>query len=97
MADTELSVNGGGYASKIWIGLAVGAAIGVGIALSRPRKKDRWAAARELTSRVADKSGELADAGRNIVDRIKTIYDESRKVVEEASELWSHSRRLVSR
>jgi hypothetical protein len=87
----------GNHTAKIWLGVAIGAAIGIGIAVSRNRKKDRWSTARELTARVADQSGELAEVGRNMLDRIRTIYDESMKVCEEATELWSHGRKLVHR
>jgi LPXTG-motif cell wall-anchored protein len=84
----------GSNSNMIWIGIGVGAAIGLAFALSR-RKKDRWSAAKEVSQRFADRSGDLAAAGKDIVDRIKVIYDESRKVVEEAGELWSHGRKLV--
>jgi hypothetical protein len=88
---TQVDVNGN---KGIWIGIAVGAAVGIGIAISR-RKKSRWDQARELTHRVANRTGDLGDATRDIVDRVKTIYEESRKVVEDAGELWHHGRRLV--
>jgi hypothetical protein len=78
----------------IWIGIAVGAAVGIGIALSR-RKKTRWEQARELTHRVASRTGDLGDAARDIVDRVKTMYDESRRIVADAGELWAHGRKLV--
>src|SRR5262249_19632397 len=77
-------------ASKMWIGVAIGAAVGIGIALSR-RKRTRWETAREL---MTDRSGDLAHTTRAIADRVKNIYAETRKVVEEASELWAHGRRL---
>src|SRR5512147_3139071 len=88
---------GGTHIPTIWIGIAIGAAVGIGIALSRSGRRDRWKSARHITERIADNTGDLADAGRNILDRVKVIYDESRKVVEEAGELWSHGRRLVRR
>jgi hypothetical protein len=75
----------------IWIGLAVGAALGLGIALTRRRRKG-WDA---ITHRIGERSGDLADATSKIADRIRTIYDESRKVVEEAGEIWAHGRKLV--
>src|SRR5206468_2289322 len=75
--------------AKVWIGIAVGAAVGIGIALSR-RKRTRWDSAREIGHRVADRSGELAEATRGIVERVRNIYEESRKVAEDASTLWSH-------
>lgn len=80
--------------AKIWVGIAVGTALGIGIVLSR-RKKSRWDAAREVSRRVASHSDEVADTTRDLVDRIKSIYDESCQVVAEAGELWSHGRKLV--
>ena len=91
--DSEMNANGERN-KAIWIGVAIGAAVGVGIALSR-RKKDPWDSAREVGKRVANRSGDISDATRDIVEHIRTIYDESRKVVEEAGELWSHGRKLV--
>ena len=55
----------------IWLGTAVGAAVGIGIALSR-RKKSPWDSARGITKKVADHSGDLADATSNIVERMLT-------------------------
>ncbi|MDR3701007.1 MAG: hypothetical protein P4L56_15275 [Candidatus Sulfopaludibacter sp.] len=81
-------------AAKIWIGIAMGTALGVGIALSR-RKRTRWDSAKLLTKRVAARSEDLADVTRDIIDRVKTIYQESRKVVEEAEDLWSRGRKLA--
>ena len=78
----------------IWIGVAVGAAVGLGFALSR-RKRDPWAGARQVAGRFANRTGDITEATRDIVERVKTIYEESRKVVEDASELWSHGRKLV--
>lgn len=80
----------------LWLGIAVGAAIGIGIAMSR-RKRSPWDSARRITNRLSDHSSDLADATSNIVQRVKTIYDEGCKVVEEAGELWSHGRKLVHR
>ena len=91
----ESVMNGNGFANRnIWIGVAIGAAVGIGIALSR-RKRTRWDSARELTHRVARRTGDLSDAARDLVGRVKTIYEESRKVVEDAGELWEHGRKLV--
>jgi gas vesicle protein len=98
--DSEM--NGGGIQENwgvnnnqmIWIGVAVGAAIGIGIALSR-RKKTRWDTAREMTRRVADHSSDLADSTKDLVERVRVIYEEGRKVVEEAGHLWEHGRKLV--
>ena len=80
--------------SKIWFGIAVGAAVGIGIMLSR-RRKSRWESARDLTRRVADRSGELGDVSREMVDRVGIIYQEGRKVVEDAIELWTRGRQLA--
>ena len=80
----------------LWLGIAVGAAIGIGIALSR-RKRSPWDSARKVAGRITDHSGDLAAATSTIIDRVRTIYDEGLKVVEEAGELWSHGRKLVSR
>ena len=80
--------------AKIWMGIALGAALGIGIALSRKRRT-RWDSALDVPRRLADHSQDLATHTRDIVDRVRTIYDESRKVVEEAGELWAHGRKLV--
>ena len=93
--DSEMD-NGQGPNMGIWIGVAIGAAVGIGIALSR-RKKSPWESARGITKKVADHSGDLADATNNILERVKLIYNEGCKVVEEAGELWSHGRKLVNR
>jgi galactokinase len=90
-ANIESAAN---QAAKIWIGIAVGAAVGIGIALSR-RKKTRWDSAREITQRVTDGSGDFAEASRGIVERVRHIYQESRRVVEDASRLWSQGRKLI--
>ncbi len=82
-------------AAKIWIGVALGTAVGVGIVLSRRTRKTRWDTARDITKRMASRSGEFAEVSRELVDRVKTIYEESRKVVEDATELWARSRKLV--
>jgi hypothetical protein len=91
--DQEMNQDG---PNLLWLGIAVGAAIGIGIALSR-RKRSPWDQARKVATRITDRSGDLADATSNIIERVKTIYDEGCKVVEEAGELWSHGRKLVSR
>jgi hypothetical protein len=66
----------------------------VAFALSR-RKRDRWSAAKQVSRRVADHTGDIAAASKDILDRIKIIYGESCKVVEEATELWSRGRKLA--
>jgi hypothetical protein len=95
MAAPETIESAPNQAAKIWIGIAVGAAVGIGIALSRRKHHTRWETAREFTSRVADHSGDLADATRAIVDRVRNIFEESRKVVLDAGQLWSQGRKLV--
>ena len=60
----------------IWIGVAVGTAVGLGIALSR-RKKDPWASARAVTKRVANHSDDISQIAREMIERVKTIYDQS--------------------
>jgi hypothetical protein len=92
--DSDTQNGSGGNATKIWIGIAIGTAIGVGIALSR-RKPTRWESAKDVAMRISDRSGDLAGVTRDIVDHIKNIYEESRKVVDEASGLWQHSRKMV--
>lgn len=85
-----------GINNKVWIGIAIGAAVGIGIALTRNRTpRTRWDSAKDVTKRISSSSGDLADTARDIMDRIKTIYEESRTVVEEAGELLHHSRKLV--
>jgi ABC-type Zn2+ transport system substrate-binding protein/surface adhesin len=93
--DSEMN-NDQGPNITLWLGIAIGAAVGIGIALSR-RKRTPWDQARKITTRLSDHSGDLADATSNIMQRVRTIYDEGCKVVEEAGELWSHGRKLVSR
>jgi hypothetical protein len=83
--------------AKIWIGVAVGTAIGIGIAYTRRPKKKRtgWDIARQATKNLSDRSGDLADAARDIVERVKTIYDEGARIAEDAGELWARGRKLV--
>jgi hypothetical protein len=98
--DAEGNLNSNGEcawdsnSTRIWLGIAAGVAVGVGIALSR-RKRSRWEQARDVTQRVADRSPDLAEAGRDIVEHIKTIYDEGLKLVEDAGQLWASGRELV--
>lgn len=90
-----ISVNGD-RTKAVWVAVAVGTAVGLGIALSRgSRKKTAWESAREVTKRVANRSGDISEAARDIMERVKTIYDEGCKVIADASELWSHGRKLV--
>jgi len=86
----------GNNSTKIWLGIAAGTAIGVGIALSRRQKKSsRWDAARQVGQRLSDTSGELADAVGDIISHVKVIYEEGRKVAEDAGALWAHGRKLA--
>ncbi len=80
--------------TRIWIGIAVGAAVGIGIALSRRTRRSRWDP-KEVSKRFSDRSADMADTTRDMADRIKTIYEESRRVIEEAGDLWEHGRKLV--
>jgi hypothetical protein len=92
----DIDMQNGQANTGIWIGIAVGAAVGIGIALSR-RKRSRttWEQARDVTRRVANRSGDLADATRDLMERVKAIYAEGRKVVEDAGDLWEQSRKMV--
>jgi hypothetical protein len=82
----------GNNSTKIWLGIVAGTAIGVGIALSRRRKKSRWD---EMGQRLSNTSGELADAFGDILSHVKVIYEEGRKVAEDAGALWAHGRKLA--
>lgn len=79
----------------IWIGVAIGAAVGLGFALSRNKRRDPWTSAKQAAGRVASKTNDISDATKDMLERIRNIYEESRKVVEDASELWEHGRKLV--
>jgi hypothetical protein len=93
--DSEMD-NGQGPNITLWLGIAIGAAVGIGIALSR-RKRSPWDDARRITTRLSDHSEDFADATKDILQRVKTIYDEGCKVVEEAGALWTQGRKLVHR
>ncbi len=85
------------HVRNVWIGIAVGAAVGIGIALSKRRRTTRWDSAKDLAHRVAGSSGEFAEATRAIVERVGRIYEESRRVVDDAAALWSQGRKLAGR
>ena len=92
--NTTTSLEAPDHETKIWLGIAVGVAVGIGIAISR-RRKSRWDTARTLTSRVTERSGDLADATVELAGRVRNIFEESVKVVEGASQLWASGRKLV--
>jgi hypothetical protein len=77
------------------MGIAAGAAIGIGIMLTRRRRHSGWDRARHIARSVEADRSELADVGRDLLDRMRVIYEESRKVVEEAQDLWSRGRNIV--
>lgn len=93
--EESVMANYGNQSTKIWVGIAIGAAVGLGIALSRRRTTTRWDSAREIGKRLTDRSEDLAESARDIMQRVRVIYEEGRKVVEDAGELWSHGRKLV--
>jgi hypothetical protein len=81
--------------NKVWIGIAIGAGVGIAYALSaRSEKRNRWDA-REMTKRLADNREDLVERGKEMMERIRLIYDEGCKVVEDAGELWHHGRKLI--
>jgi hypothetical protein len=84
-----------GVDNRVWMGIAAGVAIGVGVMLSRRRSHSRWDRARNIVKRVDADRGELAEVGRDLLDRIRVIYDESRKVVDEAQSLWARGRSVM--
>jgi len=92
---TDHKNNNGTRTNTIWIGVGIGAAIGVAALAISQRKRDRWYSAKQVSRRVADHTGELAAASKDIIERIRLIYNESCKVVDEATELLSHGRKLV--
>jgi hypothetical protein len=83
------------HSGKIWLGIAMGTAIGVGIAISRRPKKTGWDAARRVTKQLSGRSAEIGEAARDIIDRVKTIYDEGNRIAEDAAHLWTRGRKLA--
>ena len=83
------------HSSKIWLGIALGTAIGVGVAILRRPKRSRWDVARRATQQLSKGSADFADAARDIVDRVKVIYEEGSRIAQDAGELWTRGRRLV--
>ena len=81
--------------NKIWIGIAIGAGIGIAFAVNaRNHKRSRWDA-RELSRKFSGQRDELIERGKELMEHVRVIYDEGRKVVENAGELWDHGRKLV--
>jgi hypothetical protein len=95
MTENISSTDWSKHSSKLWLGLAAGTAIGLGIALSRRQKKTRWDAARRIGERLSDHSGDLSEAAANIVGRVKLIYEEGCKVAEDAGQLWAQGRKVA--
>jgi hypothetical protein len=93
--ETCNGINWNDHSTKLWVGIAAGVAIGLGIALSRRQKKSRWDSARQIGNRITDRSGELTDAAGDIIGRLKVIYDEGRKLAEDAGALWAHGRKVA--
>lgn len=84
------------HSSKILFGVALGAAIGIGIAISRRPKRSRWEVARRKAQDViGNRSGEFAEAARDIVQRVKAIYEEGSRIAQDAGELWARGRKMV--
>jgi hypothetical protein len=87
--------NNWGNSTTLLLGLAAGTAIGLGVALSRRQKKNRWDSARRVGQRISQQSSEVGDAVSDIIGRVKVIYEQGRKLAEDAGELWSHGRKLT--
>ena len=82
---------------KVWIGIAIGAGIGVAYAVSARNKRNHWDRwdPKEMRKKFADHGSDLLDRGKDMMDHLRVIYEEGQKVCEEAGELWNHGRRLV--
>jgi len=87
--------NGNSNYNKVWIGLGIGAAVGLAAGLRWHRNGDRWYAAKRITRRVADRTSDLAETGNKIFDHVRVIYNESRKLADDAADLWSQGRKLA--
>jgi len=85
--------------NKMWIGIAIGAGVGIAYALSaRSNRRSRWDRfdAREVTQRLVDNKEDLVERGKNMMERIRIIYEEGCKVVDDANEIWNQGRKLVA-
>jgi hypothetical protein len=83
-----------GAASTMWIGIGVGAAVGLAVLINR-RKREPWSSAKAISRRVAGRTGDLAAISKDLVERVKVIYNESCKVVDDATDLWARGRKLA--
>ncbi len=83
-------------AATIVLGVVAGAAIGVGIALSRRTKKTSRFDVRRVTRQFADRSSEFGDIARDIVGHLKEVCDVGKKIADDAGHLWSHGRKMVT-
>ena len=66
--------------NKVWIGIAIGAGIGIAFAVSsrnsrrsRWNRWDRWDT-REMTKRLASNREDLLDKGKEMMERLRVIY-----------------------
>lgn len=90
------TMQGNGKMATVWLGIAIGAAVGIGYAVSRRRRNERWTSrARHIGKRVSGHTSDLAARGRDILDRAQHIYTEGRKIMEDAADLFTEGRRLV--
>ena len=76
--------------SKLWLGVALGVAVGLGIVVAR-RKSNNG----KFSTRAADRISDFADVTRDIVTRTKSIQQEALKVVQDAAQLWMQGRKLL--
>jgi hypothetical protein len=83
--------------NKVWIGIAIGAGVGIAYAVSSRGKRNRWERwdTREMTKRFAHGREDMLDRGKQMMERLRVIYEEGKKVVDDAGEIWSHGRKLV--
>jgi hypothetical protein len=84
-----------GLDNRVWLGIAAGAAIGIGLMLSRRRPANRWDRARHIARNVDAHQDDFKEVGRDMLERIRIIYEEGRKVADEAQHLWVRGRKLV--
>ena len=82
---------------KIWIGIAIGAGIGIAYAVTSRNQKSGWDRfdAREMRKKFVNHGEDLLDRGKEMMDRIRVIVQEGQKVVEDAGELWNRGRKMV--